>query len=800
MIEEPRDPNVLGGGQSGFYPAKTYTYMKQFTAPEDWADGQQVLEFEGVMGRSLVYVNDQYAASHENGYSQFFVDLKPFLNYGGENTLKVVAANSEYASRWYPGSGIYRDVNLHTGGAVWIPPEGLRITTDYIEDDYSVVCVDAKIRTSRPKAAQITLKVSFYACGETLAGSLSGVAGLPAAASDCEAAAAGEAVVTVSAAQEATARLRISVSDPMLWSPDHPNLYICKAEILENGAVIDTTEEEFGIRTLRMDARKGLRINGEPVKMRGVCIHHDNGIIGAATLYGAEEFRVRNMKNAGVNAIRSAHHPMGKTLLRICDRLGVMVMDELSDMWNVPKNWYDRSFTFSEHLEEEIARITTKDYNHPCVILYSTGNEIPEIGTPDGRALNRKIVTRLHELDSTRYTTEGMNGFLAAAPQLSKYIAQIAAKEIQNMDASTGGSDNLNMAMSVMQHHNEDDLATSDLLTEAFEETSGTLDAAGFNYLTGRHELEAVKHPDRVVVGSETFPKKIPELWDIVERNPHVIGDFTWTGYEYLGEAGIGIFHYNPEDNKWSHYPDRLAYCGDINLNGYRRPASYLRETAYGFRTAPFISVERPEHYGEKYDPNGWKYGDAVDSWTWPGFEGKPVRISVIAKGDEAELLLNGKSLGRKNLGEEEKLTVYFDTVYQPGTLEAISYTDGKETSRTVLCTADDPVKLAAEVVNPEIPADGSGLSLIMVDLKDAEGRVNRGIQKAVTVSVEGAGTLAGFGSADPSCEGSYQDTTWKTYDGRVMAAVRSGLEAGTITVRFSAEECEDAVVTITAK
>ena len=165
MSEEPRDPNVLSGGQSGFYPAKTYTYMKQFTAPEDWADGQQVLEFEGVMGRSLVYVNDQYAASHENGYSQFFVDLRPFLNYGGENTLKVVAANSEYASRWYPGSGIYRDVNLHTGGAVWIPPEGLRITTDYIEDDYSVVCVDAKIRTSRPKAAQITLKVSFYACG-----------------------------------------------------------------------------------------------------------------------------------------------------------------------------------------------------------------------------------------------------------------------------------------------------------------------------------------------------------------------------------------------------------------------------------------------------------------------------------------------------------------------------------------------------------------------------------------------------------------------------------------------------------
>ena len=279
-----------------------------------------------------------------------------------------------------------------------------------------------------------------------------------------------------------------------------------------------------------------------------------------------------------------------------------------------------------------------------------------------------------------------------------------------------------------------------------------------------------------------------------------MIGDFTWTGYEYLGEAGIGIFHYNPTDNKWSHYPDRLAYCGDINLNGCRRPASYLRETAYGLRTAPFISVERPEHYGEKYDPNGWKYGDAVDSWTWPGFEGKPVRVSVIAKGDEAELLLNGVSLERKKIGEEEPLTAYFDTVYQPGTLEAVVYADGTETGRTGLETAGDPARLLVQVIHPVLPADGSGLSLILVDLTDAEGRINRGVKKAVTVSVTGAGTLAGFGSADPSCEGSYQDTTWETYDGRVMAAVRSGLDGGTIDVRFSAEGCEDAAVTLDVK
>ena len=783
MIAEKRDPDCKSSTQSGFYPAKTYTYTKSFFAPEAWEEGRQVLEFEGVMGRSAVYVNERFAAHHQNGYSQFFVDLTPWLKYGAENTIKVVASNAELASRWYPGSGIYRDVNLHTGGAVWVEPEGVRLATEYIEEDYAMVRAEIQLSTRIPQARQVSVRVAFLDENGAEAAS-------------------GSAEVTVSASGRERASLRMTVEHPALWSPDDPRLYWCLVRVTEGETLLDEAEETFGIRTLRLDARKGLRINGKPVKLRGSCIHHDNGILGAATLEGAEEFRVRNMKEAGFNAIRSAHHPMGKAMLRVCDQLGVLVMDELTDMWNIPKNCYDASFTFDSHLEEELRSLVAKDFNHPCVVLYSTGNEIPEIGRPDGRMLNRRIVNALHALDGTRYTTAGVNGILAASDGLLQYMAglgissQQAQADADVSKASAGGSEALNATMAQLQQMRLDAFATSDLLTASLEEVSGTLDAAGFNYLTARHELEHQTHPDRVVVGSETYPLEIASLWEIVTRNPHVIGDFTWTGYDYLGEAGIGIFHYEQKERRQGFWPDRVAYCGDINLNGYRRPASYLREIAYGLRTDPFIAVERPERSGQTHDVNGWKYSDGLDSWTWDGFEGKPVRVRTLAKADEIALFLNGESLGRKNVGEEEKLTAFFDVTYQPGTLEAVCYTDGRETGRTALRTAGAPEKLSVQVTHPEIPVT-SGVSFLIVELTDRDGIVNRHVSKKVSVEVEGAGSLAALGSADPSSEGSYLDNSCETYDGRVMAAVRGGGEPGTVTVRISAEGCRTETVQI---
>ena len=325
------------------------------------------------------------------------------------------------------------------------------------------------------------------------------------------------------------------------------------------------------------------------------------------------------------------------------------------------------------------------------------------------------------------------------------------------------------------------------------------MDVVGYNYLTARHELEHRLHPDRVVMGSETYPTEIARLWQIVQRNPHVIGDFTWTGFDYLGEAGIGICHYAPTNGAQGACPDRLAYCGDFDLNGNRRPVSYLREIAYGLRKDPFLAVERVDRHGQTHDHNSWKYADALDSWTFTGWEGQTARVRVLADCDEVELFLNGQPLGRKRPGEQEALTALYDLPYTPGELLAVAYNAGQEVGRHALHTAGPVAALRVTATRDTLPADGQSLVYLTVDTVDARGRWNRWDSTPVRISVEGAGQLLGFGSAAPSSEESYQATAADTWDGRVMAVIRSTAQPGALRVRFVADSCPDTLVTLTA-
>ena len=334
MIEEERSPTCPSGCQTGFYPSYSYTYKKRFTAPETWRDGQTILEFEGVMQKAIVLLNGNPIARHAYGYSQFFVDLHPHLWYGRENELTVLAISGEKSSRWYPGAGIYRDVVLHTGGGIAVEPEGLRVTTRDIEDGYAVIDVDTAIRSILPGSREALVTWTVLD---------------PAGRSVCSDA----RPVTLPHMGTAKTHTRLTIPDPALWSPRSPALYSVSAQVTVDGVPVDTAEEAFGIRTLQVDARRGLRINGEVVKLRGACIHHDNGVIGACTLEAAEEYRIRKLKAAGFNALRSAHHPAGKALLRVCDRLGMLVMDELCDMWGTPKNRGDFAFDFADCWKDE---------------------------------------------------------------------------------------------------------------------------------------------------------------------------------------------------------------------------------------------------------------------------------------------------------------------------------------------------------------------------------------------------------------------------------------------------------------
>lgn len=789
MVHEERTPDTANGTQTGYWPGGLYTYLKKLNVPEDWQEKTVILEFEGVYATAMVYVNGNLAATNLYGYSNFYVVLDKYLNYGEENEIRVVADNAaEKNSRWYSGSGIYRNVNLLVGARIHIPADGVKITTPSVSERSSVVEISTDIKNLTRKKEKITVEVTLSYAGEIMGTDKIGV--------------------TMFSEAEEKIYQKICLEQARLWSPDTPELYDCTVKIYAGEELLDEAREHFGIRKLELDAEHGLRINGKQVKLRGTCIHHDNGIIGATTLEKAEERRCRQMKEAGFNSIRSAHHPMSKAMLDACDKYGMLVMDELSDMWTNHKNANDFALHFLDCVDKEVERMVKKDYNHPCVILYSAGNEIPDLGTARGAQINRMICNQFHALDPFRYTTNAVNGMLTLGPKIGQVIQDImSAQQAKAKVEASGdkkreeeGASALNGMMALMVGPMADAFACHPLMTENIEEACQAMDITGLNYLTGRHVLEKELHPNKTVVGTETFPADIVRLWNIVEKNDHVLGDYTWTGYDYLGEAGCGIFYYDGTQNFAGVYPDRVAYIGDIDIIGYRRPISYLREIVYGLRKEPYIAVERVDKYGMKHSITAWMLKDNIASWTWPGYEGKPANVDVYSEAEEVELFLNGTSLGRKPAGKAHGFTASYEMAYEPGELLAVSYRDGKETGRHVLHTADNEVQMQVTCEGTVLHANGADAAFVTVKLTDSKGVENLYAEKKITATVEGAGTLQGFGSAAPRAIGSYDDTTWKTYDGYVMAVVRAGTEAGDIKVKFEAEGCEAQEIMIEVK
>lgn len=773
MIHEERTPDVESGAQTGFYPGGEYIYQKSFTAPEEWKEKKVSLEFEGVYQTAMVYINGALAATNLYGYSGFYVELNRWLKFGEENKVKVIANNSLVPnSRWYTGSGIYRNVKLLAGGRIHVQADGVRITTLAAESDSAVVEVAVSLSSISRIKENVNVKVFLEKDGRTIAQD--------------------QQMVVMYPETSERSRHTFCIENPELWDCDTPSLYRCRVEIESNGEILDETKEYFGIRTLLLDAVHGLRLNGKEVKLRGACIHDDNGILGAVTLEQAQDRRCRQLKEAGFNSIRSSHHPLSKSMLEACDRYGVLVMDEISDMWTLHKNPYDFASHFSECWEQVAERMVAKDYNHPCVVLYSIGNEISEAGSDAGAAIGRKMCNKLHELDSTRFTTMGQNGLMSAGMRLRDIMKDVMEKFGPLKSEGGEGVSAMNSFMSLMEGERGEYFATHPLLTEALEGCSAACDIIGLNYLTARHIAEREMHPNKTVLGTETYPADIVRLWGIVKRYPHVLGDFTWAGYDYLGEAGCGIFHYDGNANFTSIFPERAAYIGDLDLIGYRRPISYLREIVYGLRKEPYLAVERLNRYGMVSSKTAWMYKDNIASWTWPGYEGKPALVDIYADAQEVELFLNGRSLGRKPAGEEYDFTATYELAYEPGELTAVSYEDGKETGRFSLMTAEEKLQLCVEADKRVLAADGEDLSFITIKLVDEKGTDNLFASKEIFVSVEGAGRLEGFGSAKPDSLGSFQDTKWETYDGYVMAVVRSGEEEGTIKVSVSAEGCEE--------
>lgn len=749
MIEERAVKDSPNGGNTGYRNGKNYVYVKKFYAPNFWEDQLVQVKFEGVYMNAMVYLNGQYITKCPYGYTTFYAKLNDYLKYGEENELRVlVKAGMMTNSRWYSGAGIYRDVYLMTSSRTHIIADGLQVQTEKISPDHAVLKLN--IEMINEEAIRRSLRV------KTIIKDYEGMV----IKED-------EAPVFLTSGNSICLSRRISIQNPHLWDEQSPYLYELETTLFSDGIVMDTDKVRFGIRTLSLDAADGLQINGKTVKLRGACIHHDNGLLGSAAYEEAQYREIYLLKKAGFNAVRMSHHPMAPAMLRACDELGMYVMDELCDMWNRMKSDFDYGLYFAEWWKKDAESMVRKDFNHPSVIMYSIGNEIPEIGSDEGSVMAYEISSWLHKLDNSRYTTAGINGIFAAGDNMSEIMSDLIS---ESPEITTDETANVNDFMSVMSKYH-DQIVSHSGVSEKLDMACAALDVAGYNYMTARYAVDNERYPNRIIVGSETYPPEIARNWNEVEKYSNVIGDFTWTGFDYIGEAGVGITGYQPGEGGFgAQFPAQLAYCGDLDLTGFRRPISYLREIVFGFRKEPYLAVQNPRHYGEQAFTTPWILSDSIHSWTWKGCEGKPVIVEVYAPGEEVELFQNNCSLGKKMSGKQAGYRILFETIYQPGELLAVVYDNGKEVSRSVLTTAGECKKIAVRKENPV--TESKELIYLQIELQDENSQIVTDEDQEISLWIKGAKAL--IGSGDPKPAYNYSDGVTKTWNGRAQIILQS--------------------------
>ncbi|RXZ72526.1 glycoside hydrolase family 2 TIM barrel-domain containing protein [Agromyces albus] len=766
ILALPRSADAVSGGRAAYFPGGAFEYRKTFDVPEDWRGKRVSVEFQGVYRDAMVYVNGTFAGQRPSGYSPFTVALDPFLRYGEPNTIRV-DARAHDDSRWYSGAGIYRDVTLIVTELVHLG--AVRISTPDIDAERAVVEVATAVTNESVDTQTVRIRTELRG-------------------PDGAVVARDSAPLTLRAGASGLARQRLYLAAPALWSVEAPNLHLAHTVLEDIVDVLDETTTTFGIRSLQLDPTHGLRINGESVKIRGACIHSDNGPLGAATIARAEERRVELLKDAGFNAIRSSHNPLSRAMLDACDRLGMLVMDETFDTWTEGKSSFDYSLAFPEWWERDVEALVANDYNHPSVIFYSIGNEIFETGDALGSEWGRALAEKVRSLDNTRFVTNAVNPFVSV---LSDVLGMMQA----NVSAPADGG--VNAMMNVADFMGQ--LSAAPMVTERTEASFSVLDVAGLNYGEARYELDREQFPNRVIVGTETYPPRIAHNWRLVRENSHVLGDFTWTGWDYLGEVGVGRIRYADAPLEFeAPFPWLTAQVGDIDITGHRRPISHYREIVFGLRAQPYISVLRPENHGRQVIPGMWGWSDSIASWTWDVRSGTPIAVEVYSDADEIELLLNGRLVGRSAPGASKQFVAEFDLAYEPGELVAVGYRDGAEVGRSVLRSAEGPARLTAVADRAVLHADDTELSYITIELQDEEGTVATARDVTIRVSVEGPGVLQALASARPDTEERFDAPECTTFDGRALAIVRP-TGAGQISVTVESDGLDAVVLRLEA-
>ncbi len=771
-IAGPIDEKNPTGSGGGFFPAGIGWYRKTFAAPAEWKGKLVSVEFEGVSKNATVYLNGKKIGFHPYAYTSFYFDLTPEIKIGQSNVLAVRVDDSmQPSSRWYSGSGIYRHVRLIVTDPVHVAPWGVFVSTPEASADAAKILVRTQVENGSATSAQITVRTRI----EPLGG---------------KAVAKGQTQLEVAADGKGDTSQEIRLAHPKLWTPEIPALYRAVVEVVRAGKLIDRVETTFGVRTLAWSVDKGLVLNGKSIKLAGGSVHHDNGPLGAAAFDRAEERRVELLKAAGFNAVRTAHNPPSPAFLDACDRLGLLVLDEPFDVWTTSKAKHDYARAFNEWWQRDIDSMVLRDRNHPSIVMWGIGNEIPEAWTEKGAPIAKELAARVRALDTTRPLTEAFPG--------ATYTA--------NTDA-----------------------------------VMAQLDITGYNYNLGPNQArDHERVPSRIMVTTETLPATAFEQWKLVHEHPYIVGEFVWTAMDYLGESGIGSWSYaTPEQAKSAEmigsmmkqrmsdmgadgknpfaalaqqtntkkpavmnllfpgYPWHAADCGDLDLTGYRKPQSYYRDILWNGGNRVYATVRLPEPEGKRIVAIGWSVYPTLPSWTWPGQEGKEMQVEVYAGTERVRLYLNDKLVGEAPTTTAQERKASFTVPYAPGTLKAVGVNGDRVVATDILQTAGEAAKLRLTADRTTLLADGEDLSFVTVEALDAQGRPQPDAAREVRFTISGPGTIAAVGNGDGTSNESYQDDHRALFHGRALVVIRTAREAGPIHLTASAEGMAPAELTV---
>ncbi|KAF0095885.1 MAG: glycoside hydrolase [Puniceicoccaceae bacterium 5H] len=739
VLDVPHDWSVEGVADpelascTGYLPGGIGWYRKTLEIPSDAVAGNKVyLYFEGVYNRSSVYLNGHLLGKRPNGYVSFIYDATPYVNFDGPNTLAVRVDHSQSAdSRWYTGSGIYRDVWLVRAHDVHIRPWGVFAYPAEVGEDAAVVRVQTELVNESDQAAELTVRQELYNADGRLVSQAS-------------------TQQRLAAGSQGQGELELPVEHPQLWSLEAPNLYTLKTVVERDGEVVDRTETRTGIREFSFDPDTGFALNGERMKMKGVCLHHDAGVLGAAVPSEVWRKRLETLKSIGVNAIRTSHNPQATDLYELCDEMGLLVLNEAFDEWEFPKRkWLDGwnvgepgfqgSYDFfDEWSSRDLADMVRRDRNHPSVFTWSIGNEVDYPNDPYSHPV----------LDGTAITQPMFGGYDPDRPDANRLgdIAQRLAGVVRGLDPSRP----VTAALAGVVMSNE----------TAYP---GAVDITGYNYTESRYQTDHELFPERVIYGSET--RHDYQAWLAVRDNAHIFGQFIWTGIDYLGEAGA--------------WPSRGLYTGMLDFGGFVKPRGRFREALWAEHPAIYLgTTARPQ--GER---------QSIDAWPiWDYADGKQVRVHCYTNAAEAELFLNGKRVGRKLAPNPQSGILTWDIPYQDGRLEVVGYdASGKEHARTVLQTPGEPERMEVTCDTPLISSE-RGVAMITVQIVDAEGTRVMDAEPAITCTVEGPGRLLGLEASNNTDMSDYNDNVHRAYHGRILAYVQAKGQPGEVTVRFEAK------------